>query len=150
MWLLSTFAIKMLEADLPVSGNKFIYYQNCFWFIGISLTTIGYGDIYPVSSLGQFFVCFCCIWSTFNNSVVTFLIVSNLSLKKNEHKSLQMMKKIDESLKQKKICGQYIKTVIWRLWLNKKYDLNLKESMEEKKLKFKLQIIRKIKKKSLN
>ena len=95
MWILSTFALKIVEADVPVNNNEFHYYQNCFWFIGISLTTVGYGDTHAVSELGYIFVCMCCVWSTFNNSVVTFLLVSNLSLKQNEQKSLQLLKNID-------------------------------------------------------
>ena len=105
MWILSTFALKIVEADVPVNNNEFHYYQNCFWFIGISLTTVGYGDTHAVSELGYIFVCMCCVWSTFNNSVVTFLLVSNLSLKQNEQKSLQLLKNIDNTLSKKKLCG---------------------------------------------
>lgn len=124
MWIFCTFAIKIVEADVPVDGNKFQYYQNCFWFIGITFTTVGYGDISPVSSLGHILVCLCCIWSTFNISVILFLLVTNLSLKQHEQKSLQLLKNVDNTLQRKKICGEYIRIAVWRLWLNKKYKFS--------------------------
>jgi len=126
MLLLSAFSMRILEGDIPISGNNFNYYENCFWFICITITTVGYGDIYPVSDLGHIMVCLCCVWSSMNTSVITFLLVTNLSLNHNEQKSLQLLKNVDQTLERKQLCKDYIRTAIYRLWLNRKYKLRFR------------------------
>ena len=118
---LTVFSLRIVEGDIPIDGNHFVHYQNCFWFICITITTVGYGDMYPVSDLGHIMVCFCCIWSCFNTSVVAFMLVSNLSLNQAERKSLQILKNVDDTLSRKSLCKEYIQTTVYRLWLNKKY-----------------------------
>ena len=90
---------------MPIDGNKFIYYENGFWFIGITFASVGYGDISPVSTLGHIVVGIFCIWSTFNTSVITVLLVTNLSLNQHENKSLQLLKNVDKKLTIKRISG---------------------------------------------
>jgi hypothetical protein len=48
------------------------------------------------------------------------------------------MNRVEKHLTRKLICGEYIRTAVWRLWLNKKYRLDFGESLSERKLKTKV------------
>ncbi len=47
-----SYTIYIFEADMQ--PEKFADIDNAFWWAVITLTTVGYGDIYPVTEIGQF------------------------------------------------------------------------------------------------
>ena len=68
------YQLKVLEGPLSeVSGQHFNYLQNAMWNVIITLTTTGYGDIYPKTNLGRFVGFILCFWGTF---VVSFFVVT--------------------------------------------------------------------------
>lgn len=63
-----------MESPLDeVSGQKFKSMQNCMWNVVITLTTTGYGDIYPKTALGRIVGSLLMIWGTF---LVSFFVVT--------------------------------------------------------------------------
>lgn len=74
--LIAAFILR--AAEMPVEeegGNKFgwIYYWNSMWCTFITMTTVGYGDIYPVSTMGKILCLLMCFWGNF---LISLLIVS--------------------------------------------------------------------------
>jgi voltage-gated potassium channel len=51
--------------------NSFEYYQNSIWFAAITVTTVGYGEFYPLTMLGRLVVSLC----AFCGSMVTSIMV---------------------------------------------------------------------------
>ena len=50
IWMICAYAIKVAEQPHQA---EFEHYFSCLWLIAITMTTVGYGDISPVSIAGQ-------------------------------------------------------------------------------------------------
>ena len=74
-----------------MSGQNFNLLSNAMWNVIITLTTTGYGDIYPKTNFGRFIGLIVCFWGTF---VVSFFVVTvnnMLSFTGSEDKSYTLL-----------------------------------------------------------
>jgi len=62
----------------------FVYYINTFWFVGVTMTTVGYGDYYPATLAGKIFSFLICIWGLFFISIGFVSLINLLKLSMNE------------------------------------------------------------------
>lgn len=58
----------------------FVYYTNTFWFVGVTMTTVGYGDYVPKTLAGRFFSFIICIWGLFFISLGFVSLINLLKL----------------------------------------------------------------------
>lgn len=69
----------------------------------ITMSTVGYGDIYPVTKLGKL-ICFTlCLWGMFLMSIVVIILFQSLELSYEEKKTIMIFNKLElkEKLKEK-------------------------------------------------
>lgn len=66
------------------TNNDFVYYLNTFWFVGVTMTTVGYGDYTPQTVAGRFFSFIICIWGLFFISMGFASLINLLKLSLSE------------------------------------------------------------------
>ncbi len=72
------YALRMFERPLiPVSGQDFDNLGNCIWCVLITMTTVGYGDFFPISNLGRIIGILACLWGVF---IVSIFVVTLTNL----------------------------------------------------------------------
>lgn len=71
----------------------FRYFWNSFWLVITTMTTIGFGDIYPITNFGRILTIFACIWGFLVYAL--FVVSVNMVTKFNEdeHKAYDIMVK---------------------------------------------------------
>ena len=86
--IICSYDLRMFERPLiPVSGQNFDNLGNCMWCIIITMTTVGYGDYYPVSNLGRFIGIIACFWGVFIVSIFVVTLTNLLEFTKQEERS---------------------------------------------------------------
>jgi len=125
-----SFMLKVISEPLDYTSAKasFNNYGNCFWYVLITMTTVGYGDMYPQTTLQRII---CCIIA-FAGILVIALLVSffqeRLNLTDQEKSSLKFQQKVDDKEIMMKISAKYFND-------NMLYIIN-KKKIENGVLKF--------------
>ena len=91
-----SYMLKILNQPLEITRtNNFKNFGNCFWYVASTMTTVGYGDIYPDTTAER--VIGYCI--AISGTVVVALIVSffqeQITLGKNEKNSLSFVERVN-------------------------------------------------------
>ena len=76
---LFSFSLRVAECRY-LSGNSFTDYSNVVWMIGMTMTTVGFGDMSPVTPLGRIVAVICAIWGVLILAVMVGVMTHILSL----------------------------------------------------------------------
>lgn len=88
------FAYLMMVFERPTDGGALQYYANCVWLTVITMTTVGYGDLYPTTFLGRVVSIMASITAVIMLAVTINLVISKLSLTRPEEKVIEVMDRI--------------------------------------------------------
>ena len=91
-----SYMLKILNHPLEMAlTNNFKHFGNCFWYVAVTMTTVGYGDIYPVTT-SERIIGYCIAIS---GTVVVALIVSffqeQITLGDVEKNSLKFVERVN-------------------------------------------------------
>ncbi|CDW71264.1 small-conductance calcium-activated potassium channel protein [Stylonychia lemnae] len=90
--LIFGYQLRIFEGPVSeASGQNFKSMINSMWNVLITLTTVGYGDIYPKSLMGRVVGVIVCFWGVF---IVSFFVVTlnnMLTFSPNEEKSYNLL-----------------------------------------------------------
>mmetsp|Transcript_51853 Transcript_51853/g.105555 ORF Transcript_51853/g.105555 Transcript_51853/m.105555 type:complete len:472 (+) Transcript_51853:1-1416(+) len=88
------FAYLMMIFERPTDNNALQHYANCVWLTVITMTTVGYGDLYPTTFLGRLVSVMASITAVIMLAVTINLVISKLSLTRAEEKVIEVMDRI--------------------------------------------------------
>ena len=76
-------------------------YMKVYWFTIVTMTTVGYGDMTPVTIPGRILSFIMCIWGVFLVSMMVLTLLQKLGLTEEEQLALKVYKilEIKEELK---------------------------------------------------
>jgi hypothetical protein len=128
--------------ERPATGlakQDFSDYGNALWCIITTMTTVGYGDLYPVTDPGRVVGCIACIWGVLVISVMCVSLYNLLVLDTGEEKSLKTLKRLWFKDEMRKYAAYLISTCYrYKLMVNSgkfdKRDLELKLGQVKKRL----------------
>lgn len=76
-------------------------YFKVYWFTIVTMTTVGYGDMSPITLPGRFLSFLMCIWGVFLVSMMVLTLLQMLRLSEEEELAVSVYKtlEIKEDLK---------------------------------------------------
>lgn len=93
--IICAYSLRMFERPLiPTSLQDFNSMWNCGWCIIITVTTVGYGDYFPISNCGRVVGILACLWGTFVVSIFVVTLNNLLEFSQQEMKSYEIMVKL--------------------------------------------------------
>ena len=71
-----------------INSLQFSSYFDAIWCVIITMTTVGYGDIFPATTFGRLVAMLCALWGTFLISLLILIAADVFALTTNEQKAL--------------------------------------------------------------
>lgn len=110
------FATRIFER--PYSNDNsdvelnFDYVWNSMWLIVLTMTTVGYGDIYPRTHMGRFVVVMACFWGVFLVSMMVVTLTVSSEFTKGESRAYDILFRLNAKEQAKKRASYVIKSAL--------------------------------------
>lgn len=129
--LLFGFALRTFERPYksPSRRFNFDYMWNSFWCVIVTMTTIGYGDIYPQTHLGRLVIIIACIWGVFILSLFVVALNNTITLSKEESKAFEQITQKDSIKKGLEKDAITIIKMLMKLNLAKKHKIPINKKI---------------------
>ena len=93
--LASAYAMQVFERPLnTVSGQDFDSFWNSVWLIVVTMTTVGYGDLFPKSNGGRVIGAIVCIFGIFITSYFTVTLTNFLRFTPPQSTSFMLLQRL--------------------------------------------------------
>lgn len=110
----ATMVVERIEPD-----SKLGAYENCVWLMVITMTTVGYGDVFPKTLLGRSVVVIVSFLAVVHSAMVVNAIIVRLSLAREEEKVFSFIKEMSNRKLLKESAALYLQRGI-RVWMDKR------------------------------
>ena len=150
-----SYSLKIIESPISIKNNDSINnynsFMNCFWNVFVTITTVGYGDYYPIDFLGRFITFFIALSGNLLVALIIFSFQNKTELSIDEKNALNFIQRLEQKDNIKRLAASYFKSnfnfVIMKRKLirdeldvnkkNKKKIIELAKDSFEKRKKFK-------------
>jgi len=114
--LVSSYNLRIFERYFDVFNDyNLTNYLNDLWCAFITMTTVGYGDIYPSSFFGRMHSMICCMFGVFLVGLMVVSVTSYLNIDGIDSKIYQILLKSEKMEKRNKsaykVISQYLKSI---------------------------------------
>jgi len=80
------------ELNHEIASPSLKSYNSSLWLVIITMTTVGYGDIYPITIWGKVTIVAVALWGIFIVSLMVLVVTQIFELKPNEEKAVNYIK----------------------------------------------------------
>lgn len=125
-------AIRTIERSYPVlEGRKFSFdsLYNSFWCVVVSMFTIGFGDIFPVTQFGRFIIIAASIMGGFIQSMFVVTLTNTLQLTKEEGSAYEELTRMNNVKSKLEGDASKLITTLFRLNAAMKKKMGVKKKM---------------------
>lgn len=120
--LIGGFCLRIFERPmLEYTGFDFSSYGNTMWMILVTMTTVGYGDYYPVTLPGRMFGIVMCLWGVLIISMFVVALTTLLNLESGEEKSLLILQRLEFKEDMKKNAALVLTSALRYRWLLRRH-----------------------------
>ena len=122
-----SYMLKVIEGPVyKLSGNtdntnNYMQYINCFWNVLVTMTTVGYGDYYPISILGRFVGFIIALSGTVIVALNINFFQSTTELGDDEKRTLDFILRLEEGDQIKNLAVAYFKNNFQYVITKRKY-----------------------------
>lgn len=108
--LLFAFALHIAESPVRLATDhvNLSNFGNCIWVVFNSMTTVGYGDLYPRTPKGQFIIVFCAVYGIIGFSLIVLAVANHVMLSSREKRAYVLLKRLALKTKQINLAKQII------------------------------------------
>ena len=75
-------------------SDLYVVYSNVIWMTAMTMTTVGFGDMSPVTPMGKIVAVVCAVWGVLIFSVMVGVLTQILALTNKEAQSVLILKKL--------------------------------------------------------
>ena len=101
--------LRLFESPLSEeSGQDFTSMNNCMWNMVITLTSAGYGELYPKTFFGRIVGVTICFWGVLIISLMVVAVTQTLEFDENELKSYDLLMRLHYKKELKKDAIQVL------------------------------------------
>ena len=105
------FQLRLFERQLSeASGQNFTNLNNCMWNVIITLTSVGYGDLYPKTFFGRIVGIIVCFWGVFIVSCFVVTVTNMLEFSGLENKAYELLLRLSYKTELKKDAVKVLST----------------------------------------
>ena len=122
--LMLSFMLKVVEGPAYTDerpSNDFRSIENCLWNILVTMTTVGYGDMFPITNLGRIINIFASIVGAFFVALLTLSLQNALAFTSFEEQAYFLRKKLLMENELELRAGRLFKTSFQYCIARKKY-----------------------------
>ena len=90
------YAIRIAEAPITrrMDDMNLFSFLTCIWAAMVTMTTVGYGDIYPRTTFGRIIIFFCSLYGVSVVSLIVVVVTDLLEMNTNERKVYTVMERL--------------------------------------------------------
>ena len=90
------YMLRLFESPLSeASGQDFTSMNNCMWNMVITLTSAGYGELYPKTFFGRIIGVTICLWGVLIISLMVVAVTQTLEFDYNEERSYNLLIRLE-------------------------------------------------------
>lgn len=101
--LIGAFLLRVFEQPLKDASGQDFSYSNSIWNVIVTMSTVGYGDFFPKTTLGRVVGVIICLWGVVVVSIFVVTVTNMLSFDPTEEKTYSLLQRLSykEKLKRK-------------------------------------------------
>lgn len=110
--LILAYMLRIFERPLSsVSGQDFNYIWTAIWNVFVTMTTVGYGDVFPKSYGGRILGSFMCVWGVLLVSLFVVTVSEALEFDHSEKNSYLLIQRLEYREELRMSAGKVIATM---------------------------------------